>query len=93
MNVTGLDIFALLVLIVLLGTVVASAVALATWPARVARERGHPSADAIAVCGWWGLITFGILLPLAWIWAYTWPPGGLPSSEDEAAGTAKEGEA
>ena len=82
MSVTGLDIFALIVLLVLLATVVGGAVALAMWPGRVARERGHPQADAIAVCGWWGLVTLGILLPLAWIWAYTWPPGGLPRGED-----------
>jgi len=40
-------------------------------PGRIARERHHPQADAISVCGWWGLVTLGILLPLAYIWAYT----------------------
>ena len=87
MSVTGLDVFALIVLLVLLGSVVAGALFLAMWPGRVARERGHPSADAIAVCGWWGLVTMGILLPLAWIWAYTWPPGGVAAlDEGEAQG-------
>ena len=74
---TGLDVFALIILGVLLAVIVGGALALAILPGRIARERGHPSADAIAVCGWWGLLTMGILLPLAWIWAYTWPPGGL----------------
>ncbi len=85
MSVTALDVFALIVLLVLLGAVVGVTFLLAAWPGRVARERGHPSADAIAVCGWWGLVTLGILLPLAWIWAYTWPPGGLAAREEGAA--------
>ena len=77
---TGLDVFALIVLAVLVGTIVCGALALAILPGRIARERGHPSADAISVCGWCGLLSFGILLPLAWIWAFTWPPGGLPDA-------------
>ncbi|MEK6248835.1 MAG: DUF3302 domain-containing protein [Planctomycetales bacterium] len=35
--------------------------------------RNHPQADAISVCGWWGVLTMGLLLPLAYIWAYTNP--------------------
>jgi len=92
---TGLDVFALIVLMVLLGAALFVAWILAAWPGRIARERGHPSADAIAVCGWWGLLTLGILLPLAWIWAYTWPPGGLPrgAGDTDAAEMAKENDA
>ena len=68
---TFLNIFALFVLIVLLVAAVASLVALAILPGRIARQRKHPQADAIRVCGWWGVLTLGILLPLAYIWAYT----------------------
>ena len=84
---TGLDFFALFVLLVLVGSVVAGALALTILPGRIASERGHPQADAIRVCAWWGLLTLGLLLPLAWIWAYTHPPGGLTAdaSEEEAA--------
>lgn len=68
---TFLDIFALLILIVLLVSAVAALVALAIFPGRIARDRKHAQADAIGVCGWWGVLTLGILLPLAYIWAYT----------------------
>ena len=44
--------------------------------------------DAIAVAGWWGVITLGILLPLAWIWAYTKPVAQPPAAPDAPAGTA-----
>ena len=48
---TGLDVFALIVLLVILVAVVCGALALAILPGRIARERGHPSADAISVVG------------------------------------------
>ena len=66
-----LDIFALIVLLVLLAAVVAVWVILGMLPGRIARARNHPQADAISVCGWWGVITMGLLCPLAFIWAYT----------------------
>ena len=68
---SGLDIFALVVLVVLGATIAAGWAALGMAPGRIARRRGHPQADAIAVCGWWGVITMGLLTPLAFIWAYT----------------------
>lgn len=70
---TPLDIFALIILIVLGSAAVATWVILAMLPGRIARQRRHPQAAAIAVCGWWGAITLGLLLPLAYIWAYTDP--------------------
>jgi len=70
---TALDIFALIVLIVLVAAGIAIWAILGMMPGRIARERNHPQADAINVCGWWGVITMGLLLPLAWIWAYTKP--------------------
>jgi hypothetical protein len=79
---TGLDIFALIILLVVLLTIIGIALALAMAPGRIARGRGHPQADAIAVCGWWGLLTAGVLLPLAWIWAYT-KPGAVSGSRAE----------
>ena len=66
-----LDWFALVVLIILGLCIVAGLVAVAIMPGRIARQRNHPQADAINVCGWMGLLTLGILLPLAYIWAYT----------------------
>ena len=70
---TALDFFALLVLLVLVAAGAAIWVLLAMLPGRIARQRHHPQADAINVCGWWGAITLGLLLPVACIWAYTNP--------------------
>ena len=68
-----LDWFALLVLCILVASGVGIWIALGMMPGRIARAREHPHAEAISVCGWWGVITMGLLLPLAWIWAYTKP--------------------
>lgn len=80
-----LDIFALIVLLVILAAVVATWVILGMLPGRIARERNHPQAEAISVCGWWGVITLGILLPLAFIWAYTKCEPPASSREQEQA--------
>jgi len=70
---SGLDVFALLVLSVLAFAAVGIWVLLGMMPGRIARQRNHPQADAIGICGWWGVLTMGLLLPVAWIWAYTNP--------------------
>ena len=66
-----MDIFALIVLITLVLSGIAIWVILGMLPGKIARQRNHPQADAIAICGWWGVITMGLLLPVAWVWAYT----------------------
>jgi hypothetical protein len=68
---SGLDIFALIILATLVLTVVVALVVLGGLPGKVARKRQHVQADAIAVAGWLGILTFGALWPLALIWAYT----------------------
>ena len=65
-----LDVFALLVLLTLAVAIVAAWVGLGMMPGRIAKQRNHPQADAINICGWWGVITMGLLLPLAFVWAY-----------------------
>ena len=89
---TGLDIFALIILIVLIITGVGGWAMLGFFPGKIARERNHPQADAISACGWWGAITMGILSPLAFIWAFTNPVYGLTGRAnqevDPAAGDA-----
>ncbi len=70
---TVLDVFSLIVLLVLGVTAIAIWLFLGMYPGKIARERNHPQAEAIAVCGWWGVITMGLLLPVAWIWAYMNP--------------------
>ena len=70
---TGLDVFALIVLAVLALTVLGVLVFLARWPGNIAQSRGHPQTDAIRIAGWLGVLSFGILWPLAFIWAHTKP--------------------
>ena len=74
---TGLDVFALIILVVLLVTLLAVWALLGMYPGKIARERNHPQAEAINVCGWWGALTMGVLTPLAFIWAYTNPDATL----------------
>jgi hypothetical protein len=89
---TPLDIFALVILAVLVLAAVAAWVVLAMLPGRIARQRRHPQAAAISACGWWGAITLGLLSPLAYIWAYTDPrwrerePGADAASNDQPEG-------
>ncbi|MGI9513528.1 MAG: DUF3302 domain-containing protein [Anderseniella sp.] len=80
----GLTIFALIVLIILLLAVVGIWIFLAIWPGKIARSRKHSRADAVAVCGYWGGITLGILMPLAFVWAYT-ENNSDPAGEAEGA--------
>jgi hypothetical protein len=68
---SGLDIFALIILATIVLTVVVALVILGGLPGKVARDRKHAQADAIAVAGWLGILTLGVLWPLALIWAYT----------------------
>lgn len=67
---SSLDIFALMILMVLAATAIAIFVALGMLPGHVARRRGHPWAEAVAVGGWATLIFGLVLWPLVLIWAY-----------------------
>jgi hypothetical protein len=87
---TGLDVFALVVLAVLALAAAGVWVLLGMMPGRIARQRHHPQADAISICGWWGVITLGLLLPIAWIWAYT-NPSATVSGTSKARMAEKEG--
>ena len=68
-----LDYFALAVLVILVMAAVTIWILLGVMPGRIARDRNHPQADAIRICGWWGMLTLGLLLPVAYIWAYSNP--------------------
>jgi len=69
---TGLDIFATIVLILVIATVVGVLVVLAMMPGKIAAQRNHPQAEAVKVAGWLGMLT-GIIWILAMIWAYMKP--------------------
>ena len=66
-----LDIFALIVIGILIGFVIWLVVKLGPLPGNIASGRGHPQADAIRVLGWIGVITLGLAWPIALVWAYT----------------------
>ena len=86
-----LDLFALFVLFVLLAFVVVVWVVLGMLPGHIARARNHPQADAVNVCGWCGVITMGLLLPLAFVWAYYNPRWrDREIAENRGAGCARE---
>ena len=68
-----LDIFALIVLLILIAFGIVLLVVLGPLPGKIAKQRNHPQADAIQVMGWIGLITLGLLWLIALIWAYTKP--------------------
>jgi len=68
-----LDIFALVVLLILIGLCIALVVVLGPLPGKIAKQRNHPQADAIQVMGWIGLIIMGVPWLIALVWAYTKP--------------------
>jgi hypothetical protein len=67
---SGLDIFAWIVLIVLAASAVAVFCIAGALPGRIARGRGHPYAHAVTVAGWVTLLFGFALWPIALIWAY-----------------------
>lgn len=83
---TFLDFFALIVLVTLGLTALAAVAALGWLPGWLAKQRRHPQADAIAVCGWCGVLTMGVLLPVAYVWAFTKSRGTEAGHTDAATG-------
>jgi amino acid transporter len=77
-----LDIFALVVIAILIAVVIWLVVLLGSMPGNIAKKRGHPQADAIQALGWIGIITLGAGWLVAIVWAYTKPSG--ESSSDPA---------
>jgi hypothetical protein len=65
-----IDVFAWVVLLIVIATLVASFIALGMMPGRIARRRNHPWAEAVAVGSWASLIFGLIFWPLVLIWAY-----------------------
>jgi hypothetical protein len=67
---SGFDIFAGIVLIILAACIV-GVFCIAGWlPGHIAKTRGHPQAEAVTVAGWVTLIFGFALWPVALIWAY-----------------------
>ncbi|SDS41736.1 DUF3302 domain-containing protein [Bradyrhizobium canariense] len=67
---SGLDIFAWIVLLILAASALAMFFIAGWLPGHIARTRGHPYAEAVTVAGWVTLIFGFALWPVALIWAY-----------------------
>jgi hypothetical protein len=78
---SGLDIFAWIVLVILLATLVVVFCLLGWLPGHIAKSRSHPCADAVRVAGWITLICGFVLWPIALIWAYVDVPAPAPRKE------------
>lgn len=88
-----LDVFTFFIMVLLIAVIIILVVILGSLPGKIARQCNHPQADAVRVCGWLGIVTVGILWPVALIWAYLKPvqvktitSGGEVSSEKELLG-------
>lgn len=79
-----LDIFALVILAILLVTVVLAIWFLAGLPGRIALSRNHPQAESVKVAGWCSILLPIPLWPLAMIWAY-WQADATASASEESA--------
>jgi uncharacterized BrkB/YihY/UPF0761 family membrane protein len=80
-----IDIFAIIVLLVAVASAIGIFLILGIAPGYVARRRGHPWAQAVAVAGWVTLIFGFVLWPLAFIWAYVDVPARPAADRREPA--------
>jgi hypothetical protein len=64
-----IDVFAWIVLLILLASGVAIFFIAGSLPEHIAKSRGHPWAQAVTVAGWVTLICGFVLWPIALIWA------------------------
>ena len=75
-----IDLFAWIVLIVVIALVIALIAALGSLPGHIARRRGHPWPEAVAA-GSWAALVFGLVLwPVVLVWAYV----DAPTKKDAA---------
>lgn len=65
-----LDIFAWVVLVVLVVSTVVVIAFMGSLPGVIARKRNHPWAEAVTVGGWVTLFLGFVLWPVVLIWAY-----------------------
>lgn len=68
-----LEIFALVVLVVLIAVAIWLIVVIGNIPGNMARSNDHPQAEAINVLAWIGLLTLGLGWFAALVWAKTKP--------------------
>ncbi len=78
-----LDIFALIVIALLLGFTIWLVVFLGSMPGEIAKKNNHPQAQAITALSWIGLITMGIGWFVALVWAYYKPQTADPDLQEQ----------
>ncbi len=67
------DVFAWVVLLLLVSMGMGVIVFLGIWPGKVARARNHPQAEAIAIGSWLTLLLGFVFWPIVVIWAHMRP--------------------
>lgn len=83
---SGIDIFAWVVLVIMIASAVVVFVVLGVLPGKIARQRQHPQAQAIQVASWLALIFGFAAWPFVLVWAYLRPVARpLDQPEGEAA--------
>ena len=78
---SGLDIFAIIILLVLLVAILVAWVVLAMLPGKIARARNHHQAEAINVGGWISALLIGPW-PIMLVWAYMRPISSAVLTEE-----------
>lgn len=69
-----IDLFAWIVLLVVIALGIAVIIALGLLPGRIARARGHPWPEAVAAGSWAALVFGFVLWPVVLVWAYVDAP-------------------
>ena len=80
---SGFDIFAWVVLVILIAAIVAVFCIMGALPGHIARRRNHPQTQAVTVAGWITLIFGFALWPVALIWAYVDVPAARAKEEPQ----------
>ena len=80
-----LEIFALIVLFVLVAAAIWLVVVIGNIPGKMARAAGHPQAEAINMLAWIGLLTLGVGWLAALVWARLKPIAPGPQLEQRVA--------
>src|SRR5580704_7931786 len=83
---SGYDIFAWIVLVILLAVIVLVFWLMGSLPGHIARRRGHPWPEAVTVAGWITLIFGFALWPVALIWAYVDVPARRTEDDQQLTG-------
>ncbi len=68
-----IDLFAWVVLVTMIASLLYAFAWLGRWPGRVAQQREHPYRDAISIGSWVFLLLGGVFWAFILVWAYATP--------------------